>query len=353
MKNQSINILFTIPNFKTAGSQYVLMSIIKGLDKSKFNSFIAVENFPETIPDIIPKSNQIHLQYLGKTIKDAFSLYRILRRKNIDILHSWDYKSNIVEALACRKAGVKYIFTKKNNLWSKKWHIKSVLANQIAYDNPDMAERFFKPIYLKKKITFIPHGVNTEKFKPAKNAKNKNFNLCCIGNIVPNKNQSLIIEALTKLPERLKLNLYGREDKNYREHLDALIAENNLQHRVRFMGYIENDTVPKVLAQQDLLVLASQQEGLPVSILEALACGIPVLSSDSGGGASYILENNKGGFIFKSLNQLVEQISLLVKDDELYKTLSEQGILNVSQRFSLQTEINAYKDLYLKMLNES
>jgi len=350
MTHRPINILFTIPNFKTAGSQYVLLSIIKGLDTSQFNIYVAVENHPDSMPSIILKEQQIHLNYSGRTLKDATYLAKILKQNHIDILHSWDYKSEIVEALACRLSRVKYVFTKKNNSWSKKWHLKSVLAHQIAYDNPEMAVRFFNPKYLKNKTSFIPHGVDINKFVPVIKPKGQRFNLCCIGNIVANKNQADILLALSQLPDHIHLNLYGREDKDYRDFLDSILKTKNLQERVHFNGFIKNEDIPAVLNQQDLFVLVSKQEGLPVSILEALACGIPVLSSDSGGGASYILEDDNGGLLFTSVNQLIEHINLLEKDSALYKSFSKKAVRNVRERFSLHKEICAYKDLYLKVL---
>lgn len=350
MSLKPIRILYTIPNFKTAGSQNVLLSILRGLDLERFQVFLAVEKFPEHIPDDIPALNQIHIQYTGKLLKDVTRFSKILKIHSIDICHSWDYKSTSVEVLACRLTGVKYLYTKKNNAWSKRWLLKSMLASHIAYDNPEMKPRFFNANYLKSKITFIPHGVDLNKFGVEENQTDDVFNLCCIGNIVANKNQKQIIEALVNLPNNVHLNLYGKEDEAYKDQLVHFIEENHLQKRVSFKGFVRNDDIPQVLSQQHVFVLASMQEGLPVSILEALACGVPVLSSNSGGGAKYILKVDKGGFIFNSTKELVEKIEMLLNDKELYSKLKQEAIENVNSRFSLIKEIDAYKKLYLKLV---
>ncbi|MDH7912993.1 glycosyltransferase family 4 protein [Winogradskyella sp. SYSU M77433] len=352
MSLKPIRILYTIPNFKTAGSQNVLLSILRGLDSEKFEAFIAVEKFPELIPDDIPISNQIHIQYTGKLKKDVSQFLQILKTHAIDICHSWDYKSTSVEVLTCRLSGVKYLYTKKNNAWSKRWLLKSILANYIAYDNPEMKSRFFHAFYLRSKITFIPHGVDLNKFSVKENQTSDVFNLCCIGNIVANKNQKQIIEALLNLPNDVHLNLYGKEDEAYKDQLVHFIEENHLQKRVSFKGFVKNDDIPQVLSQQHIFVLSSIQEGLPVSILEALACGVPVLSSNSGGGAKYILKDEKGGFIFNSTNELVEKIEILSNNKELYSKLKQEAVENVKSRFSLIKEINAYKNLYLKLIGK-
>lgn len=346
---QKINILFTIPNFKTAGSQYVMLSIIRGLDQSKFNIFVAVQDFPELIPIDLPKERQVILDFSRRTFQNARHLSGVLKNNDIDILHSWDYKSDLAEVIACRLSGVKYLYTKKNNSWSKRWKLKSLLANYIAYDNPSMKDKFFSTYMLKSKTTFIPHGVDINKFSSINLEKSKNFNICSIGNIVANKNQEQIIEALKDLSEDVHLQLYGKEDKTYRIHLEKLITANDVNDRVHFHGFINNKVIPQVLSKQDVFVLASHQEGLPVSILEALACGLPVLSSDSGGGARYILGENQGGYIFSSTKEMVDHIKCLQNDKVLYKDLSKSAVKNVSTRFSLESEINAYKKLYLEL----
>ncbi len=313
--------------------------------------YIAVENFPELVPSSFPKSKIIHLHFSGKTINDAIYFSKILRKYNIDLLHSWDYKSNLVEALSCHLAGIKYLFTKKNNAWSRRWYLKGLLAHHIAYDNPEMKNRFFKSWFISRKISFIPHGVDLNVFKPQEPKISVKFKICSIGNITSNKNQADIIKALHQLPDDVVLELYGRADKLYKVELNKLIDKLDLNQRVHFKGFVENSDVPKVLSEQDLFVLSSKQEGLPVSILEALACGVPVLSSDSGGGTIYILQANRGGYVYKSLDDLIEKIRVLKDDSQLYKRLSKSAIENVNSRFSKQLEISAYKDLYLKLLN--
>ena len=159
-------ILLTIPNFKTAGSQYVVLALFRLLDRALFDPYVLVEKFPESFPPEIPKDKHLHIQYTGNTLKDIQLLAQLLKEYQFPMLHSWDYRSKPVEALACRRVGTKYLFTKKNNAWSKRWWLKSMLAHHIVYDNPEMDHRFFSGWPLHKKATFIPHGVDTNVFKP-------------------------------------------------------------------------------------------------------------------------------------------------------------------------------------------
>lgn len=348
--NRKIKILFTIPNFVTAGSQFVLLAIYNNLDQNIFDPKVLVEKHPETFPKEIKKEEQLFLPQFKKASTRIKKLSQLLKKEKIDIVHSWDYKSTSVEAIACRVASVKYIYTKKNNAWSKRWFAKSVLSSYIAYDNPEMKERFFTSYLLNNKVSFIPHGVDTKLFIPLEKKTVQNqFIIGCIGVLGENKNQLFLLKALTKLPSAVKMEFYGKSDKDYFEKLNNYIKDHNLKDRVTFKGFIENITIPEVLSSFTILVLASNNEGLPVTLLEAMACGIPVLSSDSGGGARYILTNNTGGFIYKNKEDFINKVTQLIKDEQLLTSLSKSGRQRVITTFSIEKEVSAYESLYKKL----
>ncbi|AFL81705.1 glycosyltransferase [Aequorivita sublithincola DSM 14238] len=348
---KQIKILYTIPNFKTAGSQYVLLSLFRNIDRTVFDPYICIEKFPETIPKDIPEKRRLLFKWKGSKFQDVLGFRRFLKENEIDIVHSWDYKSNYLEVLSCRLANVKYLYTKKNNAWSKRWQLKSWLANYIAYDNPEMKDRFFKSLLFRNKISFIPHGVDTNIFKPLGKVSHQNFNIGCIGNIGANKNQLFVINALKGLPENMELHLYGDEEAKYRELLDAYLKDNDLANRVNFHGFIENKNIPSIFQSLDLFILPSIQEGLPVSILEAMACGVPVLSSDSGGGAKYLLDA-KNIFDLNRPAELIQKIMKIYKLQERERAvLIEKGIQNIAKKHTLQMEVDNYERLYKTIIS--
>jgi len=348
---KKVNILYTIPNFKTAGSQFVLLELYKRIDRTYFNPYVLVEKFPAIFPAEIPEEERLHIPEDAGKRKYINALATLLRAKDISIVHSWDYKSNSIEALACIKARVRYVYTKKNNAWSKRWLTKSILSGHVVYNNPEMKDRFFSHFLLKKKSSFIPHGVDTSVFtKLATDKKTNDFIIGCIGVIGENKNQLLVLKALGNLPKNVVLHCYGKEEERYRAALDSFIETNGLQDRVSFKGFVDNEDIPKVQATFNVLVLASKNEGLPLSILEAMACGVPVLSSNSGGGAMYLLQDHAGGFIFESEAELVSQLLQLYEHPELCTQLGAAGRKRVQEHFSIKKEVNAYKELYLSLL---
>lgn len=347
-----INILYTIPNFKTAGSQFVVQALYKHIDRLLFQPYVLVEKFPTHFPDCIKEEERLFITEKVGTSSYIFELATLLKKKQIKVLHSWDYKSNALEALACRKAGVSYLYTKKNNAWSKRWFLKSVLSKHIAYDNPEMKKSFFNHWLLASKTTFVPHGVDMTVFKPLpKNREKGKFTIGCIGVIGSNKNQLFLLKALTKLPAHFQVFLYGKADENYKNELIAFITSNELGNRVFFKGIIANNEIPKAMSLFDAVVLPSINEGLPLTIIEAMACGVPVLSSNSGGGARYLLEDVASNCIFslEKPSKLLKQLMQLENTESvLYKKLSAYGIERVQLDFSIEKEVAAYKMLYLK-----
>src|SRR5690606_21398304 len=192
--------------------------------------------------------------------------------------------------------------------------------------------------------------VNTSLFisKAEDNIKKENdFIIVCAGNINDNKNQLILLRALKELKEQVRLVLFGNEDAEYRRKMDAFIATHNLETRVTFKGYLDNRKLPEALHASDLFVLPSFNEGFPVSLLEAMACGIPVLCSDSGGGSRYILEDR---YIFQPDNvaELVEKINMIINLSSIEKEkLCEAHQKLVQKRFTEESEVNAYEKLFL------
>ena len=348
--NRKVNILYTIPNFKTAGSQFVLLELYKRIDRDRFNPFVLVEKFPEIFPSEIAPEERLHCTEDVGDRTYISKLAKLLKKKKIDLVHSWDYKSNSIEALACIRAGVAYIYTKKNNAWSKRWFIKSFLSTHVVYNNPEMKDRFFSSLLLKNKVRFIPHGIDTSVFTPQKSTRNKNvFTMGCIGVIGENKNQLLLLRALQKLPSNVQVHFYGKEDEDYKTTMTQFVEKHDLSEQVDFKGFVANNEIPTLLKSFDVLVLASKNEGLPLSIIEAMACGVPVLSSNSGGGARYLLNNDEGGFIFESEDALVSQIIQLMDAPSTLDALSAAGRKRVEENFRIEDEVLAYKELYLSL----
>ncbi|EEJ39686.1 glycosyltransferase, group 1 family protein, partial [Limosilactobacillus vaginalis DSM 5837 = ATCC 49540] len=117
------------------------------------------------------------------------------------------------------------------------------------------------------------------------------------------KDQETLIRAVKELPsDKYQLTFVGAGETLQQNQ--RLVSKFNLESNVKFIGFRED--INKVLEKKDIFVLSTHYEGLPISIIEAMAYGLPVLATDVGGN-SEMVKNNINGFLFSSKNELVRK----------------------------------------------
>ncbi|MEK5174123.1 glycosyltransferase [Heyndrickxia sp. FSL W8-0496] len=196
-------------------------------------------------------------------------------------------------------------------------------------------------------IEYVKNPVNLEKFKKKDIAVSHQplVKFIHVARLDPQKNQRLLLEAfaiLCKNGTHATLTIVG--DGDLREQLEALASSLKIQDRVYFIGSI-ND-VEHYLNCSDIFVLSSINEGLPLSILEAMAMGLPIISTNVGGIGDVVQEN---GILVESENTkaLSNAMMKLAKDKDLRLKMSEASFRLVKQ-FDISIIAHEYKKLYLK-----
>lgn len=135
-------------------------------------------------------------------------------------------------------------------------------------------------------VTVIPPGIDVGRFKPGnREAARARINLApnakvigTIGRLVPVKAQDILISAIRDMRSDIHVVIVGEGPE--RARLEALVGREGLQHRVHFLGH--RDDIDAILPAFDVFCLPSLAEGLPRSVLEAQACGVPVVTSNVG-----------------------------------------------------------------------
>lgn len=336
-----IKILFTIPNFDTAGSGKVVYDLVKGLDKEKFEVEVACSSnrgtffkemeslgIPihifETTTSYHPFNNLISRI---KTIKEFF------RKNQYHIIHSWHWSSDWTEALAARWEGAKWIYTKKAMSWGNRhWKIRSFLASFIITINEEM--RGYFPY--KKNQKLIPLGIDTAFYNPElfpKNIDQNNvFNIITVANLVPVKGVEVLINAIKKLKDpTIKLTVLGDNANDYGRYLASLCKDLNIEQQVVFLG--KKSDVRSYIAASDLYVIPTlnegRKEGMPMALVEAMCMGIPVLGSNISG-INFVLKDFKN-LLFEAGNETL-----------LSKRILELKMLSEPERIKLGDELRVY-----------
>ena len=173
----------------------------------------------------------------------------------------------------------------------------------------------------------------------------RGINIVTVGRLSKQKNQRLLIEAVSKVAEvhrDVTLNILG--DGPLREDLEVYIKDNSLEDIVHLLGNINN--VEDYLAEADIFALSSSYEGLPLVILEAMAAGLPIVSTDVGGVRDIVTNN---GILVPNgeRSALIAAILKLIDSSELRQAYGERSLENVKQYDSTQIA-QQYVELYRK-----
>lgn len=373
IKMRKIKILYTIPNFITAGSGGAMLNIIRRLDKSQFEPAVCVSKLGGKLDDEVGRLGLplIDAQYFLKAKPYTSLLMRVINTAKIfkphhfDLWHSFHYADDYTEPLVAYFSGATgWVYTKKNMNWhSNAWHVRSLLAKGIAVQNSDMLRDFFAGITYRHKTSLIPRGVDTQKFSP-------NHDGCqeirqthmidtdavligCVAHLVPVKGHPTLIEAVSGL-DNVHVFLAGEAmDLDYASGLKTQVQRLGLSERVHFLGNVPD--IPAFLAQMDLAVLPTwnrwRKEGCPVALLEAMACGKACVATDVPGSRD-IIEDGVSGLLVPAQDAaaLAVAIKQLAQSKDLRERMGAAARERVVSHFSIEKEVSAHQQLYLDVM---
>lgn len=212
-----------------------------------------------------------------------------------------------------------------------------------------------------KQVVYIPGvGVDLQRFAPdraARLAKRKElglgeeeFALLSVGELIPRKNHALVLEALARLRREGKLEKIrylicgrGKIEAELRQKAEAL----GVADRVAFLGYRKD--VPQLCNACDLFVFMSLQEGLPVALMEAMACGLPVVCSRIRGNTDLVESGVNGEILDSTPEALAESIQRLRLDPVRRERYAASAGRTV-QAYDLQNVQEQMKKVYLENL---
>ena len=214
------------------------------------------------------------------------------------------------------------------------------------------------------KIKVIPLGFDLSRFNGAKNefreSTREEFGIsgnevavAIVGRLVPVKNHLLFINALGNLIKDLTVPLKvfivgdGSERNNIEEAIKSLPKSPLL--KIELTSWIQD--IAKFNAGMDLICLTSNNEGTPVSLIEAQAANIPVITTDVGGVRDIVLEGETGYIVPKNdVASLSDKMRLLIEDENLRKKMSQNGWTFVEHKFHYTTLVKNMEEYYNSLI---
>lgn len=195
----------------------------------------------------------------------------------------------------------------------------------------------------RKNITLIPNGIPDEFFR-LKKSKEEN-KILFLGRVAPIKDLETLIRAMKYIP--LKLDIVGPVEEDYKVKLDTLIKSLNLKN-VKFLPPIYDlKGKIKLIDNHEIFILPSKREAMPQSLIEAMARGKIVISSNNPGGEE-IISDNKNGFLFKigDYHELSKLINKIQKMKKSQKTKIKLNAKNFAKQFSWNKLIKKIENIY-------
>jgi glycosyltransferase involved in cell wall biosynthesis len=372
MIKKKIKILFTVPNFTTAGSGREMMNIIEKLNKELFEPFICVETeggalFEEAKNKgytlIVHRFTAHEANGMLAILSEAKKIASGFKKYNFDIWQSFNWSSDFSEALIAKFSGAKYVYVKKNMNWDRAaWKVKSFLSATIVARNTTMFHTFFKAPYLRRKTYFIPGGVDLTRFYNTGNNKYRQlynipdnyFLVTCVAQLVRTKDQITLIRAVAEIEHVFLILAGAARDDEYVAELQLLIKELKIESRVALAGSVL--TVNDLLNSSDAFVLPTtniggHEEGCPVALIEAMAAGVPCIASNVAGNRD-LVQTNETGLLFKAgdVKELVACIKKYMTDREYAIKVAEKAREQIEKENTLEIEATSFIEMYKKMM---
>jgi len=340
------------------------------INPDKFKSYVGVFREGELTSELRKRGIKfLWLKESTQTYDYKFlkNIIQLIKQNRIDLIHSHTWGTDFYGYWASKILGIPMISTIHNRYyifekWSRRFSYKVFISQikKIVAVSKDIQNLLREELKIPpQKVKLIYNGIDTHKFENKKDLKSlrKELNLSeeelilgNVGNLREVKDHHTLIlsfhKVITLFPQA-KLLIVGEGE--LKSSLVKLCAELGLENRVLFLGHRED--VNLLLGLMDLFILSSHSEGCSISLLEAMASGKPVIATRVGGNPELILDG-KTGFLVPPAepDKLAEKIIFLLKDEKLSMKMGEEGKKRVKEKFSLETMVKNYEELYSKVL---
>jgi glycosyltransferase involved in cell wall biosynthesis len=380
--------------FNISGNTRYLISIFKSIDRSRIEPILAIP-FEEKFIDIIRDLNGRYIEvptperlkrYSGSILGEntgrlltvasialhTVTLASLIIRERIDVVHCNSIRALMTIGFAAKLTGRPCIWYVKGDLDNPFLdRIGFVLANRVLFLCETNKNRRY-PDQVRKynsKIRILRIGTDLDEMAAAQQSAeqdlnnelifDKNYiNIAFLGQLYPPKGITYLLEAISKVRnEYPNVALYLVGDygvgkyQNYKSDVDSIIKLMKLDN-VFFLGWRYD--AAKILSMMDIYALPSLSEGVPRSIVEAMALGKPVVATDVGGVSETVIDG-QNGFVVKpkDVNGFAKALLTLAKDKQLRKKMGDNGRKIAFEKYSIRDHIARLENVYLEVTHNS
>jgi glycosyltransferase involved in cell wall biosynthesis len=306
----------------------------------------------------VPAQNIIELPMRNSlNVATALKLARFVRQNEIDVVHAHIARDYPLAASVARRAGARLVLTRHVLFPLNRIHKLTLrrTSRVIAVSESVAAGLRAQGIFDPEIVVCIHNGVDVDRFGRElvdhRNSGDRKRRVGMIGHLAPIKGQEDFIRAAAAVCSSLDdvEFIIAGEDKSRsgdnRRQLERLIAELGLSQRISLVGWV--DDVAELLATFDLFISPSRSEPFGLSIVEAMAAGVPVIATRSEGAREIIDDEETGRLVpIGDADSLANAIRQMLSDPKEGERFSENARKVARERFSLERMVEATEQVY-------
>lgn len=367
MMESRVPILFVNHSLATGGIETMIVDLVAALPVDIFAPSVAIFEAGGSLEPVL-RTRGIPVYALNKRAgfdwRLALRLRKVLRAQGIRVVHSHNFSAWLYVTLA--KMGlthVRHVHTEHSGVAPSRvrYFVERVLArrtDRVVAVSTHVAEVMTRDIGIDAdRVITISNGVNTKRFAPNEDARvsaRREFNILpsdivfgIVARLAEVKNHPLLLKAYAKVqvtaPARKQLIIVG--DGAERTRLENLAAELGIVDCTHFAGDRRDTDV--LLSGIDVYVLSSRSEGMNLTVLEALASGLPVVATAVGGNIE-IVAHEHDGFLVKNddPHEMARRLQQLADDQVLRRTMGGNARTSALTRFDASGVVEKYCNLY-------
>ncbi len=345
---------------QTGGLERLLVDFARFHDRQRFAmQFVALAS--EGPPAAEIRAAGCPARVLNETLHvrkfdSVLRLSRLLRAERVQIVHTHNTYAHFYGVVAAKLAGVPVVVNTQHGRgcgkgWKANWQFR--LANRltdrvvgVSHDSARLCQQADPAS--REKITAIWNGINLDRF--LYRGPRVEPTAISVARLSREKDFPTLLKAvhlvLPRVPD-FRLRIVG--DGPERETVERMIVELHLHDHVELLG--ERHDVPALLAEAGFFVSATRTEGISLTLLEAMAVGLPIVTTTVGGNPEIVVDNQTGRLVCDNdpvalANAIVEMCS----ERDSWTTLGRQGRQRVEENFEIRKMIGKYELLYAELL---
>jgi glycosyltransferase involved in cell wall biosynthesis len=357
----SCRLLYVIGQLRLGGAERQLYYLLATLDRSRYQPALVAWNVDPSekyYRDIQALKVPIYgLPAGGAPISKLLAFRRLARKISPEVIHSYGFHTNFAAYCAARAAGslaigslrsdfadIKKVGGSIRGALNARWPCCHISNSVVCAEAALRSRGAFAP----RQILVVRNGLDINKFRPSHQSfKERNY-VAAVGSLFPVKRWDRLLRVIQKVRRSGECDTRFRiaGDGPLRSDLKTLAQNLGILESVEFVG--ENYDIPEFLRGAKFLVHTSQSEGCPNVVMEAMACGLPVVAMDAGD-ISCLIDEGRSGFVVPQNDEhvLAERIMRLLNDQSLAHSLGLAGREKAEKNFNLERlvseTLNAYK----------